>query len=342
MWGVKTMKRYLLPENGTFYKANLHSHSTISDGALTPGQMKEVYQKLGYSIIAFTDHDVLVPHQDLTDESFLALNGYEMAVFEEGDHDRYHRKTCHFCLIALEPDNLMQICTNHKIFDYDDVKKNEGLFLYDKNAKSYEDNYSPECVCDMMRQGREHGFFVTYNHPTWSGEGYEQYSRYKHMHAMEICNYTCKLEGHDEYNPRVYDDLLRSGKRIFCIATDDNHNGGGSLRDSGGAWTMIKADRLEYRTVTKALENGHFYASNGPEIQELYVEDGALHVSTSDAACIRFTFGDRRAVVFHAEAGKPLTTAVCKLVPWAGYVRVTVEDTQGYWANSNAYLLDEL
>ena len=33
------MKKYLLPENGQFYKANLHCHSTVSDGHLTPEEM---------------------------------------------------------------------------------------------------------------------------------------------------------------------------------------------------------------------------------------------------------------------------------------------------------------
>ena len=37
------MKKYLLPEKGTFYKANLHSHSTVSDGGWTPEEMKERY-----------------------------------------------------------------------------------------------------------------------------------------------------------------------------------------------------------------------------------------------------------------------------------------------------------
>ena len=38
------MKRYLLPEGGTFYKANLHSHSTVSDGRWSPGEIKAHYQ----------------------------------------------------------------------------------------------------------------------------------------------------------------------------------------------------------------------------------------------------------------------------------------------------------
>ena len=41
------MRYYLLPETGTFYKANLHSHSTVSDGKWTPEQMKEAYMAKG-------------------------------------------------------------------------------------------------------------------------------------------------------------------------------------------------------------------------------------------------------------------------------------------------------
>ena len=33
------MKKYLLPETGNFYKANLHVHTTISDGALSPEEI---------------------------------------------------------------------------------------------------------------------------------------------------------------------------------------------------------------------------------------------------------------------------------------------------------------
>ena len=74
------MKKYLLPETGNFYKANLHCHTTYSDGRKTPEQVKERYKELGYSIVAYTDHDILVPHPELNDESFLALNGFEAEV----------------------------------------------------------------------------------------------------------------------------------------------------------------------------------------------------------------------------------------------------------------------
>ena len=52
------MKKYLLPETGNFYKANLHCHTTYSDGRKTPEQVKARYKGLGYSIVAYTDHDI--------------------------------------------------------------------------------------------------------------------------------------------------------------------------------------------------------------------------------------------------------------------------------------------
>ena len=52
------MKKYLLPQIGCFYKANLHCHTTVSDGSITPEEIKNIYKGKGYSVVAYTDHDV--------------------------------------------------------------------------------------------------------------------------------------------------------------------------------------------------------------------------------------------------------------------------------------------
>ena len=56
------MRKYLLPNEGQFYKANLHCHTTVSDGKLQPEIVKKVYKANGYSVVAFTDHDLMLPH----------------------------------------------------------------------------------------------------------------------------------------------------------------------------------------------------------------------------------------------------------------------------------------
>ena len=77
------MKDYdFFPGEGKFYKANLHCHTVISDGKLTKEQIKEEYQKRGYSIVAFTDHRTYGYHPELTDENFIALAGIEVDVSE--------------------------------------------------------------------------------------------------------------------------------------------------------------------------------------------------------------------------------------------------------------------
>ena len=77
------MKKYLLSKEGSFYKANLHCHTNVSDGRLTPKEIKNIFKAKGYSVVAFTDHDVMIPHPELADKDFLPLNGYEMEVSEE-------------------------------------------------------------------------------------------------------------------------------------------------------------------------------------------------------------------------------------------------------------------
>ena len=338
------MKVYLLPAEGQFYKANLHCHSTCSDGALTPAQIKEQYMAHGYAVVAYTDHNIMLAHDELADDDFLPLHGYEMDVTGPGVRFA-DAKTCHICLIALEPDNLRQVCWHRNGYLFANALLYKEQVQFDEAAPDYVRRYSHEGVSDMMRKGREAGFFVTYNHPAWSMEDRGDYIGYDGMHAMEIFNYGCVVEGYPDYNPSVYDDMLRAGKRIFCLATDDNHNHAApdSPRyDSFGGFTMIKAPALDYRTVTRALEQGHFYASQGPEIHELWYEDGKLCLTCTPAARIEFSFGIRYADVAMPGEGKTVTYACCHLPEKFGYVRATVIDERGRCANTNAYFEDDL
>lgn len=333
------MKKYLLPKDGTFYKANLHSHSTVSDGKLTPEEMKTAYKEKGYSILAYTDHDVFVAHPELTDSDFLVLHGYEASVEEETDKGPYFMRECHFCLIALDPDNLKQPCWHRTKFVPRCAEEARSKVQFYEDEPDYEREYTPECISEMMKIGRERGFFVTYNHPTWSLENYTDYIGYNNMHAMEVCNYGTLEQGFPEYNEKEYDDMLRAGKRIFCIATDDNHNW---KNDSFGAFTMIKAHKLEYKAVTDALLAGNFYASQAPEIYDLWFEDGKIHINCSDAKRIILHTAGRHVMEVTAPKGESVNSAEFEVRPEFGYVRITVHDSEDKHANTNAYFTDEL
>ncbi|MBE6596753.1 MAG: PHP domain-containing protein [Ruminococcaceae bacterium] len=337
------MRKYLLPEKGEFYKANLHCHTTISDGRLSPEEVKKGYKEQGYSVVAFTDHEVFIPHPELCDGEFLALNGYELETIEPV-LDVKHRRCTHLCFIAKDPEKKDQVCFS-KDYIWGNAKNYLDVINYDRSAPDYERVYSHEGINDLIANGKKAGFFVTYNHPRWSLETAEEYCGYKGMDAMEILNYGCAVMGYDDHNEQAYDEMLRSGSRIFCVAADDNHNKApmdDKLRgDSFGGYVMIKADKLEYKTIISALESGSFYASSGPQIKELYYEDGAIYISCSEALKVVANYGMRRARVVVTD-DTPITEASFSVEADSGYVRLTVIDKNGKFAHTHAYFVDDL
>ncbi len=334
------MRKYLLPETGNDYKANLHCHSTLSDGHLTPAEIAELYRRHGYSVVAFTDHNVQIPHPELKTDDFLPLTGYEINVREKGENAKL-TKTCHLCLISLDDEDPMQ-----PIFTASSLKRgaiaSEPLVKRDRTKPDYVRVYSADGVNDMIRIGRENGYFVTYNHPTWSLEDYTDYMNYHGMHAMEIFNTGCNRAGYPEYNARVYDDMLRGGERIFCVAADDNHNNrteDDPNYDSFGGWVVIRADKLDYPTIAKALRNGDFYASTGPEINALWFEDGKIHVECSDAARISLITGMHYCKSV-GRRNEPLTAAEFEVPRECKWFRIDVVDGRGNHADTNAFFTD--
>lgn len=336
------MKQFLLPEQGRFYKANLHCHTTCSDGELTPEEIRTVYKEKGYSVVAYTDHEVLFPHDDLRQEDFLPLNAVELDAGHPDEWDASQR--FHICCIALEPDNVVTPCFSpewsklFRIAQRDQAKAPAGRPVLSRV-------HTAENCNALIAEAKELGFYVTYNHPDWSLEQQEDFCSYTGMDAMEIYNHGCVVDGYQDYNPKDYDFLLRQGKRIHAIAADDNHNRmprNTTGWDSCGGWVMIKADALEYRTITAALQAGNFYASTGPEIRELWFEDGKVHVECGPAEKIYLTTARRSRQMRWAPEGESLTQAEFDVVPEDGFIRITVVDHRGRTADTNAYFLDKL
>ena len=334
------MKKFLLPENGNFYKVNLHTHSNISDGALSPEELKKAYMDMGYSAVAFTDHNVFITHNDLTDENFVALNGYELDISDwtpNKENHHFRSRTTHICLVALSPDTTHPVCCHRSLYLFGNAVHYANKVDYDENSPDFIREYTPKCINEIIKQGVDAGFFVTYNHPTWSGETFEQYMKYDGMNAMEIFNNECFYLGIEEFNARVYDDMLRSGKKLYCIATDDTHN----LFTMGGGYVVVKAEQLDYKSISSALLNGNFYSSLGIDVKELYVEDGFLCVKTSPCKFISLSTRWMTQRVCRDINGE-LTEAKFKLEPDFDFVRLTISDGKGKYAYTNAYSVEEL
>ena len=50
------MKSLPFDKRGRWFRGNLHTHSTASDGAKTPAQVCAAYRRRGYDFISLTDH----------------------------------------------------------------------------------------------------------------------------------------------------------------------------------------------------------------------------------------------------------------------------------------------
>lgn len=326
------MKKHIFPEEGRFYKANLHCHSTKSDGRRTPEELKDIYKSAGYSVLAYSDHNVLIDHSYLDDENFLTLTSVEINVSKKSEKHTKFWPCYHVNFFPDSQHNVKLPCFNPKyISDKHADLRDTQEYVGEPDFQRDYDN-----IGEMIDGFAKEGFIAMLNHPTWSMQNLEEYKNLDttNIFAMEIYNHGCYVEGWEETNDHMYDDLLRRGDKLFCTATDDNHNAHPKDTphwDSLGGFVMIKAPELTYKSIIEALKAGNFYASSAPQIHELYIEDNFLHIETSPAARITLTSSARQSkAVYPANVHTALTHAKFDLSNMcSGYVRLTVVDEKG-------------
>ena len=331
------MKKYLLPTKNC-YKANLHCHTTVSDGQFTPEELKEAYKSRGYQIVAFTDHEVLVPHTELCDDEFLALTGYEMQIYADMELPKRLRRVIHLNLYPKDQNKkTMPLCNMADIMRLDklpDISK----AVYEGDGNDYKE-YSVKGINDIIKKAALCGFIVSHNHPTWSKEDASIYTNLDGLFAMEIYNHGANNTGHDAYCPYVYEEMLRAGIHLGALATDDTHHG----EDMFGGVTYVYADTLTHEAIISSLESGDFYASRGPIIKELWYEDGVFHIECSPAKQIVVSNSGRRdpkISVKRTESGY-ITSADFPICELDHFVRFTVTDSDGMTANTRGYWREE-
>ncbi|MBR2432280.1 MAG: hypothetical protein IKB23_05120 [Clostridia bacterium] len=309
--------KYLIGGEGNFYKANLHSRSSLSDGRLSPEELKRLYKDNGYSVLAITDNKP-EDYSSLSDADFLMLSGFDFGA-KADVRAGVPTKSSTFTALSL----------NSK----------------PKNVPVFDAKYGTDKVNEFISEYKKNGYFVTYDHPIRSLETMPDFMKYECIDAVEIMNYSSLCEGYDEYNSFTYDLFLRHGRKISCIATDGNRN----LRpldsersDSLGAFTVINADSLKYDSIAKSLSEGRFYSSEAPEIKAMWVKGDSLNVRCSPADKIILSAGRRAVRCVYKNQNAPLTGATFKISEADIYVRITVIDAEGKRAYTNAYYLDEL
>lgn len=351
------MVKYLLPGEGKFYKAAMHIHTDISDGASSPIEMRDEHIKKGYQIVAFTDHELFTTHNELTTEDFLAINAVEISINhpDMSSLGWTFAKTCHLNMYALSPKiDYLSVCTESGY-----SKKHPELMTDRMRANHFDKTYSVENINKLIAAASSDGFLVSLNHPLGSLHTQEELLAFEGLWGIECINSGSYDEGFLE-DDKLLEYMLGNGKTVFPLAGDDAH----TTRAVGGCFTMIKARDLSYESVSSALERGDFYSSSGPEIYELYFEDGILHVSCSPIVKLWVNTGFRTAIRSKSDEAssdltKPLTTFVGMDIDLRRYneeiksradariydnacFRLVLKDERGNFAYTRAFYFKEL
>ncbi|MCY4302259.1 MAG: CehA/McbA family metallohydrolase [Aestuariivita sp.] len=293
---------------GRFWRGNLHTHSTRSDGVVEPEEVCRRYQASDYDFIAITDHFIgtydypLVDTTVFRNENFTTLIGAEL-------HSG-----------ALENGNLWHILAVGLPQDF--VPTNTPEFFPIPGQET-----GPE----VTTRARNAGAFIAIAHPEWSGLTLNDTRSLDAAHAIEVYNHGCQIcsdRGHGFWH---LDRLLEENRRLTLCATDDAHF---NEPDHFGGWTMVKAKENTPEALLDALKAGHMYASTGPEIHQVDWRDDKVKITCSPAAVVTVQGSKCSA---ETKYGDNLTHITLPLNRFSAspFMRVTVIDQAGRRAWTN-------
>jgi hypothetical protein len=215
-------------------------------------------------------------------------------------------------------------------------------------------------LTEAARAVRAAGGLPFLAHPVWSGLRTDEVDGLEECAGVEIYNASCEVEqdrGHADAHTDIW---LSAGHRFGLIATDDTHYPGW---DAFRGWTMVHARERSREAVLEALAAGRYYATSGPRITDLRVDDGVLTVRSTPARSITAFanphFGAQVRAGHHELAyygqrlrttdgqtseglsdGDLLTGARFTAVPGVRYYRIMVTDDRGRRAWSNPIWID--
>jgi hypothetical protein len=170
---------------GQWFKGNLHTHSTQSDGSLSPQQIVDLYSDNGYDFLSITDHWRLTDPATLDSKGLLLIPGSELNGGKAGLGQDYH-------LVVLGLREMPQRTDDMSIQDIIDAALKVGE------------------VCWIA-------------HPTWCTLSYTDLISLTGILGIEIYNTTCHRGiGRGESSVQ-YDEMLVRGLRPLALAVDDAH-----------------------------------------------------------------------------------------------------------------------
>ncbi|WP_377848705.1 CehA/McbA family metallohydrolase [Bosea sp. UC22_33] len=239
---------------GRFYRGNLHTHSTRSDGKLTPEEVCKRYRERGYDFICLSDHFMehydypIVDTTDYRTDRFTTILGAECHAPATERGEKWH-------ILAV------------------------GLPL------DFPPNRDGETGAQLAQRCLDAGAFVAIPHPEWYGLTAGDAASIPGAHAVEVYNHTSQVLNGRGGGSYYLDDILNTGRRIGALACDDAHwvVEADRNRDAFGGWVMVKAEANEPQALVDALKQGRYYSSQGPLIENVVVDGDFVEIACSPA-----------------------------------------------------------
>ncbi|MCQ2432260.1 MAG: CehA/McbA family metallohydrolase [Clostridia bacterium] len=218
-----------IDENGKkWFKGNLHTHTTRSDGRRSPEDVIALYRENGYDFLALTDHWKYAPSY-MTEDGLLLLSGLEYNI----NGADILKGVFHILGIGMKEDPMIS---------------REG---------------GDPAGQDIVDTIHAHGGVAILAHPAWSMDTCDQVMSIHGYDATEIYNSVSGLPHNCRpYSGEVIDQCAARGCVIPCIADDDTHFYDGEQCLS---YIWVQADELTDDAIVEAIRAGRFFATQGPK-----------------------------------------------------------------------------
>ena len=302
----------LLGGAGNWYKGNLHMHTTVSDGTLSPEEAVARYRAAGYDFVALTDHRTVNPPWE--DEDFLILSGAEYDTGDPvGDMPLFH-------ILGIG------------MMDTPDL-----YYSHSRYARSAWPT-AQEIISAIRHVGGE----AILAHPAWSVTDPDDVMPLRGLLGTEIYNtYSGVPWNPGRADSSAYIDIWgKRGKLLRCFATDDAHRYTG---EECRSYIMVNAPQLGRLSILEALRAGNFYASRGPRFYRIAREEDKVTVECgTDVKTVVFytntPWGDGNVQrPMPAGTGRDVLTAQYRIGYSDRYVRVELRDMAGHRAWSSPF-----
>ena len=289
---------------GHFYKGNLHTHCTESDGDYPAEEVVRRYREKGYDFLALSDHFLECYGFPITDTRGLRSKDFTTLISAELHTGNLHNgETWHVLAVGLP-------------LDFSPPQPHEG-------------------IVDLAKRAFDAGAYIGLVHPAWYGLAPEDARILPFAHAVEIYNHGSEMENDRGDGWSLCSMLLNEGARLHGFATDDAHH---MAHDAFGGWIHVKADGLDADLLLESLKAGRYYSSQGPTFENIECVGDGILVECSPVNAVMVTGRGSRAEKL---LGKDVTSARLPLARFSDtFFRVTVVDNAGKKAWSNPVWLN--